>query len=187
MGYRACGVVECEAGQGDLKFGGNGVLGHCRVVVQGRMAYASAQSPPPFLEFSCDNVGMARQDHFNVGRGLPPVIHMSAEELTLPMHASHGDIEEYGHGDQDDPDQFDDIHNDMYEDKVGQAKESGLYESIAANGVLDPVHVSFEGEKPEVLNGHKRVFSAFDINSDMKIPVQPMTSADLHKFDNRRS
>jgi hypothetical protein len=50
MGYRACGVVECEAGQGDLKFGGNGVLGHCRVVVQGRMAYASAQSPPLFLK-----------------------------------------------------------------------------------------------------------------------------------------
>lgn len=50
MGYRACGVVECEAGQGDLNFGGNGVYGQCRVVVQGRMAYESAQSPPLFLK-----------------------------------------------------------------------------------------------------------------------------------------
>jgi hypothetical protein len=100
---------------------------------------------------------------------------MKAIELTLPKHASHGDLFEYG--DTYDEEAFDDAHNEMYEDKVSQAKESGLYDDIKKNGVKEPVWVSFSGEKPEVVDGHKRVFSAFDVDMDMEVPVMDVSKS----------
>jgi hypothetical protein len=120
----------------------------------------------------CSNVDMCQEHNINTHQ------RMKAIELTLPKHASHGDLFEYFEdGYPDDEDTFDDAHNAMYEDKVSQAKASGLYDDIKKNGVKEPVWVSFSGEKPEVVDGHKRVFSAFDVDMDMEVPVQDVSNS----------
>lgn len=67
--------------------------------------------------------------------------------------------------------------------KLKEAKFSGLHDSIAREGVREPVEMgpgnyspprgSFRGarDKPKLYNGHHRVFAANDINPRMEIPV----------------
>ena len=58
--------------------------------------------------------------------------------------------------------------------KRRQAKKSGLYDSIKAEGVKEPVEIGdtlYTGEQ-QLINGHHRVAAAMSIDPNMLIPVK---------------
>lgn len=70
----------------------------------------------------------------------------------------------------------DDVVNSVWDRKLKESKESGLYEDIKDLGVRIPVTVEdnpWPGapSKPQVYGGHHRIAAAYDINPDMLIPV----------------
>lgn len=57
--------------------------------------------------------------------------------------------------------------------KSREAKKSGLYDSIKAEGVKEPVDIGRGyGGRQELINGHHRVAAAMSIDPNMIIPVR---------------
>ena len=89
---------------------------------------------------------------------------MTARELREQYDPNWGDFED------------DETSEDVWNRKLRESKETGLHKDIEDIGVRMPVTVSdnpaTDSEfKPEILGGHHRVASAFEINPDMLIPV----------------
>lgn len=61
----------------------------------------------------------------------------------------------------------------MWQTKLDESHDEDLYDSIASEGVHEPVTIQNYGKnKTRVLNGHHRIAAAYDINPDMEIPVE---------------
>lgn len=95
------------------------------------------------------------------------------------FHLMHG--REPTHEERSDP-SF--TYNVLRDEKLTESKQSdkhraglspehkGLYESIAAEGVREPVTVSTRLDYKLLSEGHHRVFAANDINPEMMVPVE---------------
>jgi hypothetical protein len=60
------------------------------------------------------------------------------------------------------------IEKTIMAQKLGESRMSGLYDSIKAHGVTEPVYVS---KHNIVSDGHHRIASANDIDPNMLVPV----------------
>jgi hypothetical protein len=61
----------------------------------------------------------------------------------------------------------------MWQNKLEESSDDDLYDSIASEGVHEPIPIQHYGKnKTRLAGGHHRVASAYDINPDMEIPVE---------------
>ena len=74
---------------------------------------------------------------------------------------------------------------DMWSEKLDESKSGnreGLHESIAKEGVLEPVKIKHDdGAESHIADGHHRVAAANDINPDMEVPVEHFVPSQLPK------
>lgn len=74
---------------------------------------------------------------------------------------------------------------DMWAEKLDESKSGnreGLHESIAKEGVLEPVKIKHDdGAESHIADGHHRVAAANDINPDMEVPVEHFVPSQLPK------
>lgn len=73
--------------------------------------------------------------------------------------------------------------DEAWDRKLDESMSSGVFDSVEAYGVKDPVLLSDQFVSPgEVKNGHHRIAAAAEINPKMEVPVSygPWQDADTH-------
>jgi hypothetical protein len=65
------------------------------------------------------------------------------------------------------------IDKDVMDQKLGESRATGLYDSIKAQGVSSPVYVTHNARFGQTVgDGHHRIAAAHDIDPNMLIPVE---------------
>jgi hypothetical protein len=64
------------------------------------------------------------------------------------------------------------IEKTVMDQKLGESRKTGLYDSIKAQGVSTPVYVSNNPKFGQTVgDGHHRIAAAYDIDPNMLLPV----------------
>ena len=65
------------------------------------------------------------------------------------------------------------VEKEVMDQKLGESRITGLYDSIKAQGVSTPVYVSHNARFGQTVgDGHHRIAAAHDIDPNMLIPVE---------------
>ena len=63
--------------------------------------------------------------------------------------------------------------SDLYDQKLYENKKEGLHQSIAQEGIRNPVIIALQKNvKPYIIDGHHRTVAANELDPNYEVPVQ---------------